>query len=219
MEWLKKLLGEENYKKLEENGSISMLKAVMGEVEHIPNDPTKIIPKSVFNQKNEEAKLLTQKVEAYELQLKERNNMITDDDLKKELAKKEAEFKTELTKTETQYKKDLEVLNKKTLLSQVLANEGAKGIDLLLNVVNFDDVIIEGDQVLNASKIIDPLKEKYDFSFGKVVTGGVPPKGDPNKPANTKEQLVEQYNRIPAGNLLERQQLRREIKAIEETAK
>ena len=68
MEWLKQLLGEENYNKLVANGTIDILKTAMGENEYIQNDPTKIIPKNVFNEKLSIIKTLETQIENYKKQ-------------------------------------------------------------------------------------------------------------------------------------------------------
>lgn len=212
MEWLKKLLGEELYAKLPEE----VIKA-FGDKEYIENDPTKIIPKNVFNQKNEELKLEQTKVKEYEKQLKERKNMVTDEDLKKELAKKDSEFANILKQKDEDYKKELTTMETKSLLMSLLSDEGSQGTELLINAVNLDEVIVDNGKILNADKIIAPLKEKYSFAFVKKLDGQVPPGGDPGggeKP--TKQQLIEKYEKINPRNVAERMALRREIQDIKE---
>ncbi|MFX1499423.1 MAG: phage scaffolding protein [Promethearchaeota archaeon] len=198
MEWLKKLLGEEAYNKLGED-VINILKAGLGELEYIANDPTKVTPKHVFNQKLEEIKNLKSQVEDYKSQMLDTKNLITDEELKKQIQEKELEFKQNLAEKEKKFKKELDLLEKKNIITNDLAAAGAKGIDLLLNVIDYEALIIKDGKALNSQDIITPLKEKYAFTFENKITGNTPP-GNQNKNLNSgsyderKKALIEKYN-------------------------
>lgn len=211
MEWLRKLLGDEAYKKLEENGAIEILKSSMGEKEWIENDPLKTIPKHEFNKINEEKKLLKQKNEAYEAQLKERNNLITDEEMKKELSKQEALFKTQLSEQKKEFEKQTALMDKKNAMIALLGEEGVQGVELFVDRINYDEVIVDNGKVLNPEKIINPIKEKYPQNFQKQLTGKPPIKGDDTKPKATIEQLIDLYEKTNPSNLVVRQNLRKQI--------
>jgi uncharacterized coiled-coil protein SlyX len=202
MEWLKRLLGEENYKKLVETGMLEVLKESMGETEYVANDPTKIIPKHVFNEKNDRVKMLETQVSEYEKQIKGISGMVTDTDLKTKLAEQENKFRLEMKNQETIYNTQIEKKNKEFLLTNLLINEGAKHIDLLIKAINLDDVIIADNTIVNHEKVISPMKETYKELFKpSMVTGQTPPKGSVQTPVSNREELVKQYETaLNAGN-------------------
>ena len=175
MEWLKKLLGEHKYLTLETSGALKILKEVLGETEYIANDPTKIIPKHVFNEKNDEVKLLKNKISEYEKQIKGIAGMVTDEEMKVKLAEQENKFKLEMKNQESIYNKEIDSNKKLYLLTSMLSNEKAKHIDLLLKAINLDDVIMADNTIVNHEKILSPLKETYKELFEPSrVTGNVP---------------------------------------------
>lgn len=154
------------------------------------NDPTKIVPKSVFNQRLEEIKLLQK-------QVKDTSDMVTSKDMKEQLAIKEAEYKNELKSMETQHKKDIEIKDKQTLIKDHLVNEKCSYPDLLLQQINLDEVIIKDGKILNMDNVILPLKDSYKNLFEKQISGNTPPKGNnPTldiKPNSSKDELIKRY--------------------------
>lgn len=215
MEWLRKKMGEENYKKISEE-IISLLKTSLGSLDYVENDPLKIIPKTVFNEKNEENKLLKAQLEQYKTQLTNTSGLITDVELKTKLAQQELELKNKMKELEISYKKELESKNKEYLVSQLLSNEGCKHPDLLLSQINLENVLIQDNKIANAPTIIDPLKETYKTIFQNQVTGTPPQKGDSNIKPN-KQQLIEQYNKAyQSGDVLSTMKLQRQINSIKE---
>lgn len=202
MEWLKRLLGDEKYKKLEESGMLTVLKETIGDVEYIQNDPTKVIPKHVFNEKNEKVKLLENQIKEYQEQLKNVGGLITDNDVKVKLEEQENKFKLEMKNQEIIFNKQIEQKNKEFLLTNLLVNEGAKHIDLLIKAINMDDIIVADNIIVNHEKIITPMKTTYGELFKpSMVTGQTPPKGTVATPANSRDELVKKYDAaLAAGN-------------------
>lgn len=166
--------------------------------EMIKNDPKEIIPKSVFNQKLEEIKLLKKQIE-------ETGNMVTSDKMKEELAIKEAEYKNELKAIEKQYKDDLAKKTKESLIKDHLVSEKCNYPELLLQQINLDDVIEKDNKILNMDSIILPLKDAYKNLFEKPVAGKTPVQGQNPTPQTTtpssKEELIKAYEEAEkAGN-------------------
>jgi|GEM_PF-2598823 len=215
MDWLKKLLGEDNYKKLEEAGMIEILKNSLGDVEYIPNDPTKIIPKHVFNQKNDEVKLLKEQITGYEEQIKGISGMVTDKTMKEELAKQAAKFSLELKNQETIFNSQIDKKNKEFLLTNLLVKEGCKHPDLVIKTIDMESVIVADNTIVNHEKIMAPVKESYKVLFGPaVVTGQTPPKGTTTPPASNREELVKQYNEYQKNADPRMFQIQRQLQAL-----
>lgn len=216
MEWLKKLLGEEKYKKLEESGMLAVLKETIGEAEYVANDPTKIIPKHVFNEKNEKVKLLEDQIKEYQNQLKNVGGLITDNDVKAKLEEQENKFRLEIKNQEMIFNKQIEQKNKEFLLTNLLVNEGAKHIDLLIKAINLDDVVVADNTIVNHEKVISPMKETYKELFKpSMVTGQTPPKGESNTPTNNREELVKKYDAALAAGNPSFLNLQRQIEALD----
>ena len=219
MEWLKQLVGEDNFKKLEENGTIALLKTVMGETKYIADDPTKIIPKHVFNEKLEKIKLLESQIGEYKEQLKNTGNMITDKEVKQKLLEQEAQFKSTIKEMETKFQAEQEKNNKMHLVQNALMTSGCKHPDLILKTVNLDDVIIKDDKILNEDSVILPLKDTYKVLFETKQTGTPPPKGTNPPPPQPKgkEELINKYNEAEkAGDNITMLRIQREIKSLEQ---
>lgn len=216
MEWLKKLIGEERYKLLDEN-TLNALKAGLGNMEYIPNDPTKVIPKHVFNEKNEENKLLKAQIEQYKTQLKDVGGMITDTELKTKLAEQELTFKNSIKELENNYRKDVENEQKKYLLTNFLVNNKAQHSDLLLKIIDFDQVVVKDGKLLNGESIINPLKETYKKLFEPDLKPGVLPGGNTSQPMSSKEELIKKYNAYEQnGDFVNMMKVKEEIKSLKE---
>lgn len=219
MEWLKAIIGEEAYNKLVENGTLEILKNSMGDTEYVANDPLKIIPKHVFNEKNEENKLLKTQIEEYKKQLKTQGELVTDAEMKTKLATQEAELKQQMKEMQAAFDAEKEKTKKEQLIKDVLISEGCQYPDLIIKQLNYEDVIIKDDKILNSDKVILPIKEQYKNVFDKKVTGQTPPAGNtPPPPSNpTKEELVKKHDELQkAGNFTDMMKVRRQIQELEQ---
>lgn len=205
-------LSEEQIKKLPQDlGSYDTIAEKKEEI--IKNDPTKIVPKSVFNQKLEEIKLLQQ-------QIKDTSSMVTSDKMKEELAIKEAEYKNELKKMQDEHKLEMEKKDKQTLLKDHLVNEKCTYPDLLLQQINLDEVIIKDGKILNMDSVVLPLKDSYKNLFEKQLGGQTPIKGSNPQPdikkPSSKEELIKIYEEAEkAGNYTGMVQAQRAIHNLE----
>lgn len=211
MDWLKKILGEELFNKLPQE-----VIQKFGTIEYVANDPTKIIPKHVFNEKNEEVKLLKAQIEQYKTQLKDVGGMITDAELKTKLAEQELTFKNSIKEMEINYKKEIETEQKKYLLTNFLTSNKAAHPDLLLKVINFDEVVVKDGKLLNGDAVLNPLKESYKRLFEQDLKPGVLPGGTPPASASSKEDLVKKYNSYEQnGDFVNMMRIKEEIKKLE----
>lgn len=211
MDWLKKILGEELFNKLPQE-----VIQKFGTIEYVPNDPTKIIPKHVFNEKNEEVKLLKAQIEQYKTQLKDVGGMITDTELKTKLAEQELTFKNSIKEMEINYKKEIETEQKKYLLTNFLTSNKAAHPDLLLKVINFDEVVVKDGKLLNGDAVLNPLKESYKRLFEQDLKPGVLPGGTPPASTSTKEDLIKKYNSYEHnGDFVNMMRVKEEIKKLE----
>lgn len=219
MEWLKKLLGEEKYNSLGE-AVINTLKESFGETEYVPNDATKIIPKSVFNAKLEEIKHLKTQITTYEQELESRKDMITTTEYKQKLIEAETNFKQQLIEADNNWKSQIAKTEKETALTNFLVQNDAKYPAMLLREINLDDVVIKDGKILNGDDIIKPLKTSYVDLFNKA-TGNPPPQGSLNTPPATGlESLINKYNEAQkAGRLYELPSLMNQIQVEEQKLK
>lgn len=216
MEWLKKLLGEDLYNKLPKE-----IIEKFGDTEWVENDPKKIIPKHVFNEKLSKIQLLETEVEQYKTQLKDVGDMVTSKDMqtKLELQKKEFDAKLELQRQEAE--KTIEKNNMINTLKNDLIADGCdvNFVDMLVGTVNEDDVIFKDGKILNKDKIVLPLKDTFKKVFETKLTGQTPPANNTNGTPprkSTKEELIEQYNKAEAsGQYTQLASIQRQIKALD----
>jgi hypothetical protein len=216
MEWLKKLLGEDLYNKLPKE-----IIEKFGDTEWVENDPKKIIPKHVFNEKLSKIQLLETEVEQYKTQLKDVGDMVTSKDMqtKLELQKKEFDAKLELQRQEAE--KTIEKNNMINTLKNDLIADGCdvNFVDMLVGTVNEDDVIFKDGKILNKDKIVLPLKDTFKKVFETKLTGQAPPANNSNGTPprkSTKEELIEQYNKAEAsGQYTQLASIQRQIKALD----
>jgi hypothetical protein len=164
---LKELLGEELYKQVKEK---------LGDKKVIINNDGSYLPKSKFDEKNEEVKLLKEKLTAHEKQAKDTETLLKDNaELKTKFEALQTESKTQLEARD----KQISHITKKTALSRALAEKKAKHADLLMKEFDFDKIELDGEKIKDFDKLIAPLTEKYAdmFEIKKVEGGGAPNKG------------------------------------------
>lgn len=216
MEWLKLLLGD-NYNKLGAE-TINILKESLGDSEYVANDPTKIIPKNVFNEKLEKIKLLETQISQYQEQLKSTGDMVTSSEMKTKLETQKLDFEKLIKEQKLQYEKQIDDDAKKHLIESTLTNQGCLHPDLVMGKINLDDVIIKDDKILNGDKIILPLKDSYKALFSNKVTGSTPPSGggsNPQPQPSSKEDLIKKYNEAEkSSDFLTMQKVQRQIKDL-----
>ena len=151
------------------------------------------IPKSKFDEKSQEIKLLKEQLAS---------NEAKNADVEK-LLKSNTELDTKYKELNTKYLADLDAKNKeisnitkKSLISKALKDNGAIYEDLLLSQINLDSVEIDGDSLKNFD--VKHLQEKYESMFEQRQTTGAQTTsqsgslGDMQAPG--KAALIQQYN-------------------------
>jgi len=159
MEFLKDMLGEDLYKQVSEK---------MGNRKLILNDGN-YIPKSTFNEKNEELKIVKEKLVEYEKNNKESEKLFGENkDLKAKYDTLQSEFSTKLELKE----KEISNIITKSLLKDELSSMGAVYPDLLIKNINLDDVIVKDNKILNKEMILNPFQEQFKDLFVKKEVKG-----------------------------------------------
>lgn len=219
MDWLKRLLGD-GYNTLS-NETIELLKKAFGDREWVENDPTKIIPKHVFNEKLEEIKLLKTQEEQYKKQLNDVGNMVTKQENLTSLATMKLEFESKMKEQQQEHEKQLNDERMTNSLKQELLSNGLKPnyVDMMVNSINKDDVVFKDGKILNTDKLILPLKENFKESFTTKITSNPLPgnQGTPPPQPSSKQDLINKYNEAQAkGDFTSAFQLQRQIQSIKE---
>lgn len=118
--------------------------------------------KAKENEKNEEVKLLKEKVSSLEKTAKDTETLLKDnEELKQKYATLQTESKTQLEQRD----KQISNITKKTALTKSLQEKGARYPDLLIKELNLDEVELDGEQIKNFDKLYTPLSEKYKDMF------------------------------------------------------
>lgn len=220
MDWLKVILGKDKYNELEKNGTLALLKEKFGNTEYIANDPTKVIPKHVFNEKNEENKLLKTQLDEAQSKIEALSKVKGDaSEMKVQLAEQAEEFNKKIKQMQENFDTKNEISTKRQLMQNILIAEGCQLPDLILDRINYDEVIVKDDKVLNSDKIILPMKESYKVVFEKKITGKTPQGGnDPEPPKNlTRDELIKKHQKLQeAGDFTGMIKLRRQIQELKE---
>ena len=165
---LKEILGEELYKQVNEK---------LGDKKLIVNDGS-YLPKSKFDEKNEEVKLLKEKVSSLEKTTKDTESMLKDnDELKKKFDALQNDSKSQLEAKD----KQISHITKRTALKSALQEKGARYPDLLIKEFDLDTIELEGEAVKGFDNLLTPLTERYKdmFEIKQVSGGGEPTKSKP----------------------------------------
>lgn len=184
MENIKNLLGEELF---------NQVKSKIGDKELAITNDGSWIPKSKFDDKLAEIKLLKDKIMAGEAK---------NADVEK-LLKSNTDLETKYNDLNSKYLADLDSKNKeisnitkKSLLSKALKENGAIYEDLLMSQINLDTIEIDGDKLKNFD--VKPLQEKYGSMFeAKQTTGASTQASTQNSLGDQnvgKSALIQQYN-------------------------
>lgn len=190
MEWLKKLLGDELFAKLEASGELfTQLKPKLEGAKVVVDDGT-LIPKYRLDQSSEKIKALNEQIAASDKQLKE---LKTAADGNKDL----------VAKIETLEKASVEASKKATSKEKALAIKEAllnKGVtdpnhrNLLAKEFDLETVELDDKgEVKNFDKLVEPVQTNYKVLFGTVEKKGFGvDKGDGAKkpePKFTRDQV------------------------------
>jgi len=186
-ERLKEKLGEELYKQIIDKG----IKA--NEIDLLDG----YITRQRFNEVNEKLKATNEKITTYEKQFEDTNKLLKESETFK--AENEA-FKTKLTEIETKFADELkgkdrqiENVQKKSLVKEHLIMNGAQYIDLLIDKVNFDNVKVENDKLTGFDDQFKSMKENYKGLFVETVNKQDNPPSGGNNSGNTGNSNTNQW--------------------------
>lgn len=188
MEWMKENLGEELFNTVKEK---------LGDVQVIKNDGS-YIPKSKFNEINENNKILKEQLKVFE------QNNLQFEEMTKTNSKLSEQYNLLKQETSKQLElKEKEMLNvlKKGKIKDILTSNSAIYPDLLMSQINLEFVGLDGDNLQGFN--IEDLKAKFPSMFKiKDIDSNVQDKniGDSNssvfsKQTSKKTQLIEAYNK------------------------
>ena len=168
---LKEFLGDEVYNYLTEKG------VKVKDIDVIANN---YIPKSRFDEVNQETKNLKEKVTNYEKQIKETTKLVKDNE---ELKNNFETLNSKYNDERVGYDKTIANLTKSTRVREHLLNEGAingKSLDLLMKDVDLDKLSIENDKLIGISDMVKSLKTDCKHMFVEKQSSGKPPKDTNN---------------------------------------
>lgn len=172
-ERVKKIIGDELYAKVIEKIEPDKFDLLDG-----------FVPRKTFNEKNDKAKLLEEKIAAYEKQIADTQNMLKDsEDLKIQYGQLQEKYNLDLQA------KDVEINNimKKSIFKELLTKQGAKHPDLLMKDVKWDTLSVENNNLIGATEVLNNIKTEYADLFVNTTAEGNEPKNTNNNNNNNNK--------------------------------
>ncbi|APQ74073.1 phage capsid protein [Clostridium botulinum] len=191
---LKEIIGEELFKKLPEEKQKEYKDK---DFEDVSNGS--FIPKTRFDQVNEQAKEYKKQVGERDTQLKEVKEQYKDvDGLKEKVEQLELDNKTQ---KET-YEKQLSDIAFNNALEKGLGAFNIKDKRLIMALIDREKLKVDGDTVIGLKEQIEPLKQSHDFLFEKEVKGtGAFNTGGNNDPESNKTNFASELGKQRAENM------------------
>lgn len=163
MAHIKDLIGEEAYNALPEDK-----RKELGKKDFEDISGGTYIPKSRFDQVNEQAKEYKKQVGERDTQISKLKDEFKDTEgLKEKVEKLESDNKTQ---KET-YEKQLADINFNNALEKSLGSFSVKDNKLIMALIDKDKLKVDGDTVIGLKEQIEPLKTSHEFLFEKEVNG------------------------------------------------
>lgn len=162
---LKELLGEELFNQVSE-------KLGDNKIDIVSNGNW--IPKSKFDEVNQEKKELKTQLEQRDNQLKELKIKAIGNE---ELTTKIAELESLNNQTKEEYETKIATLRKETSIELYLKDQQARNIKAVKALLDLDKVSIDGDNLIGLEEQLKSLKESDSYLFGEDTIRG----RDPNK--------------------------------------
>lgn len=185
---LKEIIGEELFKQLPEDKQKEYKDKDYEDV-----GSGNFIPKTRFDQVNEQAKEYKKQVGERDTQINNLKEEYKDvGGLKDKVEKLETDNKTQ---KET-YEKQLSDINFNNALEKGLGAFNVKDKKLIMALIDKDKLKVDGDSVIGLKEQIEPLKTSHDYLFTKEIpgtgsfsTGGSAGGQEPTHSTNFAEQL------------------------------
>ncbi|ACQ52329.1 phage scaffolding protein [Clostridium botulinum] len=157
------------------------------------------IPKTRFDQVNEQAKEYKKQVGERDTQLKSLKEQYKDvDGLKEKFEKLELDNKTQ---KET-YEKQLNDIAFNNALEKGLGAFNIKDKNLIMALIDKDKLKIDGDNVIGLKEQIEPLKTSHEYLFDKEIKGtGSFGTGGNNDPEPNKTNFASELGKQRAENM------------------
>lgn len=162
------------------------------------------IPKSKFDDVNEEKKELKTQLEERDNQLKDLRNKAAGNE---ELTTKIVELENLNKTTKEEYETKIATLKKETSIELYLKGQQARNIKAVKALLDLDKVSIDGDNLIGLEEQLKTLKENESYLFGKDTLKG-------REPYENTDSVDPQYKNNPFSkdhfNLTEQGKLLRE---------
>lgn len=195
MEWLENILGElENKEEL-----ISKIKKEL---------PKQFIPKSEFNEKNEELKATKSKMEEMQKSVEGLDSYTKENE---ELKAKIDNLKGEYEQFKNEADTRVQAIQKKQAIERnlVKANANPDTIDLLISQFDIEKVQVDSKgEIVDWDNHFEPIKTSRKSLFGETSISGDKPVSGNNAPANTYKTRYDQA--LKSGNNLEAIKIKQE---------
>jgi len=191
MDKLKELLGEELY---------NQVIAKLGDTK-IMIDDGNFIPKSRFDEVNEQKK-------EYKKMLEERNKQLEELKAKaqgnEELLNKIKELEEKNKSTVEEYENKIKQMQFERALENELIKHKAKNIKAVKALLNLENIKLDGEKLIGLEDQIKELQESDSYLFGEDKLKGREPKTDVNNPPSVKKNpwSKDYFNLTEQGRIL-----------------
>lgn len=190
MDKLKKLLGAELFEQVEEK---------LGETKLMVDDGN-FIPKSRFDQVNQEKNELKDQLKDRDSQLTELKKQVKDNE---ELTSKITELQELNEKTAEDYEQKLTAQKYDFALEKALAKAGAKSTKAVKALVDLEKVKLDGEDLIGLEEQVKSIQEEHDYLFGGTeLKGRTPNKTGETPPPADNPWKKESLNLTKQGQIL-----------------
>lgn len=190
MEWLKELLGEELY---------NQVTSKLGDIKVIKDDGN-MIPKSRFDEVNEQKKEYKKMIDERDKQLKDLSEKAKGNE---ELSKQIEQLKEQNSNTSKKFEEKLQKQAFDFSLEKALTNAKAKNVKALKALLNMENIKLDGENLLGLEDQLKTLQESDAYLFDEDILSGRKPNDKGKPPGGVKNPWSkEHFNLTEQGKLL-----------------
>ena len=186
---LKEILGEELAAQVAEK---------LGDTKIVIDDENRI-PKSRFDEVNEEKNQLKEMLAERDKQLGDLKKQVKDND---QLTAQINDLQAENKKTTEEYERKLSDQRFSFAVEKAVAAAEAKNVKAVKALVDMEKVKLDGEQVIGLQEQLDALKESDPYLFGADLKGREPHKGKEAPPKLDNPWKPDTLNLTEQGRLL-----------------
>ena len=173
--------------------------------------PENYVPKTVFNEKNELAKLAEQQRADYEKKLAEFSKSVEGNE---ELKQAIADLKKANNEQKLEYEKNIYTSKLNNKLDLIIAGAGAKDSKLVRTLLDSEIIKLDGDTVIGVNEQLEKVKASHPYLFGETkIVGSKPERGASPTALTEKAKLIDKYNK--STNATEKFRLNEELQKLE----